>query len=259
MVAIHVCSRLWSLCSRVVRFFVGLHHPADAKHFDAAFISVNAIRSRKGPFPARDWIMDSGAFTEIAKYGGYRNPPAEYAAQIRRWAINGNLLAAVSQDFMCEPHMISKTGLSVAEHQRLTIERYDALLAEEPPVYIMPVLQGYAPEDYVAHIRQYGERLGLGAWVGVGSVCKRNGRPDAIEQVLLAIKGERPDLRLHGFGLKATSLASGVIRDALYSADSMAWSFAARMEGRNGNDWREARAYVERIAAMPIQNGFGFA
>lgn len=238
-----------------MRFFVGLHHPADSKHFDRAFVSVNAIRARKSAFPAREWIMDSGAFTTIAKHGGYPEPVSVYAEQIRRWKNNGTMLAAVSQDYMCEPHMIERTGLSVTEHQRLTIERYDALIAEDTGAYIMPVLQGYQPADYVSHIRQYGERLGPGAWVGVGSVCKRNGNPSVIEAVLLAIKRERPDLRLHGFGLKATALSSAIVVDCLYSADSMAWSYAARMEGRNANDWREAKAFEKRIHNRPQQMG----
>ena len=42
-------------------------------------------------------------------------------------------------------------------------------------VYIMPVLQGYKPEEYIEHLNMYGSRPSLGAWVGVGSVCKRNG------------------------------------------------------------------------------------
>ena len=75
--------------------------------------------------------------------------------------------------------------------QRLTIERYDALVQCETGVYIMPVLQGYSPADYVQHIRAYGDRLARGAWVGVGSVCKRNGNIKAIEAVLLAIHRER--------------------------------------------------------------------
>lgn len=191
--------------------------------------------------------MDSGAFTTIAKHGGYPEPVSAYAADIRRWRDNGTLLAAVAQDYMCEPIMLEKTGLTIADHQRLTIERYDALVAERTGVYIMPVLQGYAPADYVAHVRQYGARLAPGAWVGVGSVCKRNGNPRAIESVLLAIHTERPDLRLHGFGLKTTALGSALVRSLLETADSMAWSYAARRQGRNPNDWREAAAWSEAI------------
>lgn len=231
------------------RFFIGLHRPWHGEHFDAAFISVNTLRARKSAFPVGDWIMDSGAFSTILKYGGYPDLPAVYAEEIRRWKGNGNLLAAVTQDFMCEKHMLARTGLTVEDHQRLTIERYDTLLAEETGVYIMPVLQGYVSKEYVAHLRAYGERIKPGMWVGVGSICKRNGDQCAIWRVLSSIKDERPDIRLHGFGLKTRSLSSPIISSYLHSADSMAWSFAARREGRNPNNWHEAKAFIERIAS----------
>lgn len=237
-----------------MRFFTGLHQPSDAKQFDAAFVSVNRLRGRRGPFAVGDWIMDSGAFTEVVRHGGYRFSVEEYAGQIRRWAANGNLLAAVSQDFMCEAFVLAQTGKTVAEHQQMTIERYDALAAcDTAGVYVMPVLQGYAPHDYVEHIRMYGGRLAHGAWVGVGSVCKRNGDIRQIEEVLMAIHLERPDLRLHGFGLKTTALSSGLVRELLETADSMAWSFHARKQGRNANDWREAKAWTKKIDARATQ------
>jgi hypothetical protein len=237
-----------------MRFFVGLHQPSDAAKAGPCFISVNRLAKRKSGFPVGDWIMDSGAFTMIAKNGRYLDEPEVYAAQIRRWVANGNMLAAVSQDYMCEPWMIERTGLSLAEHQRLTIERYDAIKAcDLGGAYLMPVLQGYPPESYVDHIRQYGARLMPGMWVGVGSVCKRNGKPSAIASVLLAIKEARPDLRLHGFGVKTTSLASARVRDLLETADSMAWSYAARMAGENGNDVRNAVRFANYIDLMPVQ------
>lgn len=235
-----------------MRFFTGLHQPSDAKHFDAAFVSVKRLAKRKSGFAVGEWIMDSGAFTTILTHGGYPESVEVYAAEIKRWAQNGNLLAAVSQDFMCEQHMLKITGKTIPDHQQLTIERYDALMqCDVGGVYILPVLQGYSPEDYVRHIEMYGDRLKPGAWVGVGSVCKRNGDPRAIEQVLMAIKKARPDLRLHGFGLKSTALSSWIVRELLHTADSMAWSFAARKQGRNANDWREAKAWTERISKRP--------
>lgn len=239
-----------------MRFFTGTHQPSDAQHHDANFVSVNRLRGRRSGFKVGDWIMDSGAFTQILRHGGYTEGVEAYAAEIKRWSTNGNLLAAVAQDYMCEAHMLAITGKTIQEHQALTIERYDALLAcDTGSVYIMPVLQGYAPEDYVRHIEMYGDRLRPGAWVGVGSVCKRNGDPRAIERVLFAIKKVRPDLRLHGFGVKTTALSSSLVTELLHTADSMAWSYAARREGRNPNDWREAHAWTARIAARPLQFG----
>lgn len=70
----------------------------------------------------------------------------------------------------------------------------------------------------------------------------------AIVEVLRAIKKERPDLLLHGFGVKTTSLVNLAVRKLLATADSMAWSFAARKQGRNPNSWEEAERFVQRIA-----------
>jgi hypothetical protein len=212
-------------------FFVGLHQPSDAKHFGKSCISVKRLAARKGNFEVHDWIMDSGAFTEIKQHGEHRMSPSEYGRLIDRWSQCGRLLAAVAQDFMCEPAMLKATGLTVFDHQRLTIERYDALLACSPVAYVMPVLQGYEPTEYEHHLRQYGSRLDRGAWVGVGSVCKRNGDPQQIVNVLAMLKEARPDIRLHGFGIKITSLKSGAVRELLHTADSMAWSFSARRQG----------------------------
>jgi hypothetical protein len=233
-----------------VKFYVGLHQPSDAKHFERAFISVNRLRVRAKPLGAGAWIMDSGAFTELSIHGKYREDVGAYAAQIARWRHDPTLKAVVAQDYMCEPFILAKTGLTVHEHQRLTIERYVGLCALVDHVYVMPVLQGYLIENYLDHIDQYGNWLPIGAYVGVGSVCKRNADPTAIELILDAIKNKRPDLRLHGFGLKSTALGSKLVRQLLHSADSMAWSFAARWEGRNRNSWLEAKAYADKIEAL---------
>lgn len=275
-----------------MRFFTGLHQPSDAKHFDAAFISVNRLRQRKSPMTAGDWIMDSGAFTEISTHGHYRHNVAEYAAEIRRWATNGSgrLLAASAQDWMCEDVVLKRAAIAEGTlaappcfdhasphsfrklakwpwayegqgarqldlHQLRTIDRFDELRAEDTAgAYILPVLQGFAPGDYVRHLEMYGDRLTPGMWVGVGSVCKRNGKPEQVAAVLLAIKEARPDLRLHGFGLKTTALAHPLVRSLLETADSMAWSFNARKNGRNANDWREAVRWVGAITARPVQH-----
>jgi hypothetical protein len=236
-------------------FYVGLHQPSDAKFFDRCCLSVNRLARRRS-IGASDWMMDSGAFTEIATHGCYRASVEGYASEVQRWSSAGNLEIAVAQDWMCEPSILQRTGLDVAEHQRLTIQRYDELVALAPAVPIMPVLQGYRPQDYVAHLAAYGDRLRSGMRVGVGSVCKRNTDPGAILAVLYPIHRLRPDLRLHGFGVKLTSLKHQGVRELLHSADSMAWSFHARKQGRNGNDRSEARAFVDRIEAGVVNQAW---
>ena len=249
--SVEAAVQLASALRSAPRFYVGLHQPSDARHFERCMVSVNRLRERKSDFVVEEWMLDSAAFTELSTHGAYRHTVADYAEQIRRWARCGQLVSATAQDYMCEPFILAKTGMDVPTHQRLTIERYDALLAEQTGAYIMPVIQGFLPREYARHVDQYGARLASGAWVGVGSVCKRNTDPAAIKAVLLAIKGARPDLRLHGFGLKQTALQSDMIRGLLHSADSMAWSYAARRDGRDANDWREARAFIDRIEHRP--------
>ena len=231
-----------------MKFYLGMHLPYLAKNFERSFISVNVLRKRKSDFEVKDWIMDSGAFTEISTYGEYRTGVLEYANLIERWRTCGNLELAVAQDYMCEPFILAKTGLTVERHQELTIERYVALIHMTPHP-ILPVLQGYKPSEYVRHVKMYGHLLDYGMRVGVGSVCKRNSKPSEIVAVLEAIKQERPDLKLHGFGLKLTALKNNYIQSLLYSADSMAWSYSARKQGRNPNGLQEAHNFVEHIAA----------
>jgi hypothetical protein len=206
-------------------FYIGWHQPnngiSGCGEFDRSMISVNRLLARRSPFKVQRWILDSGAFTRVTSGVGHLSIDV-YAAEINRWSSCGDLAAAVTQDYMCEDFVLKCTGLSIAEHQRLTIERYDSLLPLINSAYLMPVLQGYSPDQYVEHLLAYGDRLKCGAWVGVGSVCKRNKSPPAIIDLLSAIKAARPDLKLHGFGIKKTSLASLIVRDLLYSADSQA-------------------------------------
>jgi hypothetical protein len=228
-------------------FFIGCPSPAKAQHFERCMISINALRKRQSDFAVNDWILDSGAFSELSRFGSYRHSVEEYAREVSRWSRCSNLLAAVSQDYMCESFILEKTGLSIAEHQRLTIERYDAL-RPLVSVYLMPVLQGFRISDYLTHLDAYGDRLAPGAWVGVGSVCRRNARPDEVADILRSIKNKRPDLRLHGFGLKLTALESSEVRESLYSSDSMAWSYPSRF-GKGDDSLETADNYLEKVRA----------
>lgn len=243
------------------RFYVGLHQPSDARRFQRCCIHVGRLQRRQKPLECEELLMDSQAFRVLELHGDHRLSVAKYATAAERIATLCERIVVVCQDYPCEQYMFDKryehTGIrfTVADHQRLTIGRYDELRGRlDRAIEVLPVLQGYHPRDYVDHLRQYGKRLRFGAWVGVGSVCKRNSDPAAIRAVLIAIKAARPDLRLHGFGVKVTALASPTVRQLLYSADSLAWSSAARWEGRNANDWREAAGFAERVEGLSIED-----
>jgi hypothetical protein len=129
-------------------------------------------------------------------------------------------------DYMVEPWILARTGRTLLEHQRLTLENYLELRCRAPDLPWIPVLQGWTNADYLAHAAAY-ERAGVVLaelpLVGVGSVCRRQ----ATTGVSVLLWGlARTGLRLHCFGMKV----SGLRRAAGYvvSADSLAWSFAAR-------------------------------
>jgi hypothetical protein len=234
-------------------FYCGLHHPSDAWPFERAMISVNALLKRRSGFKVNKWIMDSGAFSQIAKHGKHVLDQDQYLEYIHKFSEFGEMVAAVCQDWMCEPFILNKTGFTIGHHQEKTLLSY-VYLQESSDIPILPVLQGFHPEDYVCHVRMYGDWLKKGAWVGVGSVCKRNSNPDAIEDVLLAIKAERPDLRLHGFGLKLESIERGTVRALLHSSDSMAWTRVG-FDDADSNDPRLALRYaakVEKLIEHPV-------
>ena len=156
----------------------------------------------------------------------------DYARQAARWASCGTLDAVVTQDYMCEPHILDLTGLTVPQHQQLSTGNFLALRELVPHLYVMPVIQGYTPEEYADHARQLSPDLPDQAWTGVGSLCKRQGSPSRISAIITAIKNVRPDLKLHGFGLKTTALCRADIWHRFHSVDSAAWSYAARRRGQ---------------------------
>jgi hypothetical protein len=232
-------------------FYLGAHRPHWLGLTDAPlFVSHSTLRGRRTLPRARGrWALDSGGFSELAKHGRWTVSAASYAASVQRYQREiGGLDFAAQQDWMCEPFMLAKTGLTVAEHQRRTIANYLELRELAPEVPWMPVLQGWAPADYFAHLAAYraaGVELAELPIVGVGSICRRQ-HTGPIQRMLAELSAL--GVRLHGFGLKLSGFRA--CSHVLTSADSMAWSYHARKE-RNGlqNDLGFALEWRERVAA----------
>jgi hypothetical protein len=127
---------------------------------------------------------------------------------------------------MCEPFILTKTGLSIAEHQQRTVANYICLRFLAPGLPFIPMLQGWTIKDYrrcVLIYRAKGIDLTRESLVGLGSVCRRQATEE-IAQIVITLANL--GLRLHGFGVKT----AGLLRYGQYlaSADSMAWSFRGR-------------------------------
>jgi len=211
-------------------FYLGTHHPCWLTHAKVPlFVSRSRLVKRRSfPRASARWALDSGAFTQLAIHGRWTVPPAQYAREVRLFSREiGNLDFAAPQDWMCEPWILEKTGLSLAEHQRRTLRNFLELQDLAPEIPWIPVLQGWAVHDYWRHAEMYatsGVDLADRPLVGVGSVCRRQATRTA--SGILASLATAYALRLHAFGFKTLGLrrSSGYLR----SADSMAWSMAAR-------------------------------
>jgi hypothetical protein len=209
-------------------FYLGAHQPHWLWRAGfPLFVSHRQLARRKQLRPAScRWALDSGGFTELSLHGKWITPADSYAAAVSRYAGQiGRLDFAAPQDWMCEPFMIERTRLSVREHQDRTVASYLELRRIAPGLPFIPVLQGWRLADYLACADLYAaEGIDLAALplVGLGSVCRRQSTGE-----IAAIVGTlaRRRIRLHGFGVKTGGLH---LYGPRASADSMAWSYAAR-------------------------------
>lgn len=230
-----------------MKFYLGTHVPSwlwrEELRDVPLFLSHAKLKWRVTPFPRAiaKWALDSGGFSEIKAHGRWTITPQEYIAAVRRYSRElGNLEWAAPQDWMCEPPMILKTGLSVIRHQHLTVANYIELKNLAPDLPFIPVLQGWEMDDYLRCLEMYdavGIDLRQEPLVGVGSVCRRQ-NTDEIGAIFSMLNGKGLH-RLHGFGVKR----GGVERYGrhLASSDSLAWSIGARMRARD-----EARRGITR-------------
>lgn len=210
-------------------FFLGVHRPNWlATAGVPLFVSRRTLAPyRTLPRAIAPWALDSGGFTELTLNGAWTVSARDYAADVRRFRDEvGRLEWAAPQDWMCEPVMRKRTGLTVEEHQRRTIDNYLELRAIAPDLPIIPVLQGWGLTDYWRHVESYdaaGIDLAALPLVGVGTVCRRQNTAMA-SALLRSLAAD--GLKLHGFGYKLQGLRASA--DHLVSADSMAWSQSGR-------------------------------
>ncbi len=212
-------------------FFLGAHQPHWLELLDVPLCVSRARLIGRKSFPRakKPWLLDSSAFSMLAKNGKWLLTAKEYAGEAALYGAEiGNVAHVAPQDWMCEPHMLKRTGLSVAVHQARTVHNFLELRALGVR-RVFPVLQGWTSDDYVRHVDKYlasGVDLLSERLVGVGSVCRRQGED---EIAALFSRLHKAGLkRLHGFGVKTRGLEK--IGPELASADSMAWSFCARRE-----------------------------
>ena len=154
------------------RFYLGCPEPSwlrgegvgwlDGSQGLALFVCHRRLaRLRTLPRAGLPWACDSGGFTELRAAGYWRVSAADYTRAVARYDREIGLLEwAAPMDWLCEPGIRARTGLSIREHQDRTVGNY-LLLRELWSRYsgdscpFMPVIQGWSIEDYLDRVSLY--------------------------------------------------------------------------------------------------------
>jgi hypothetical protein len=224
-------------------------------------VSANALR-RNGRFrhPSADLFngcnvaLDSAGFVAMKRYGGFPWSVEEYVALAAAhpwswWA---------SMDLCCEPEVAAGSE-EVRRRQAETTRLLGACRDEAERIGAslpIPVLQGWAPADYVQHALDQPE---LPSLVGVGSVCRRRlTGPHGLLQVIETLDRALPrHVRLHLFGVKRTALDELRGNPRVASIDSMAWDSAARDESFRHRRAGGGSIYTVQLREKHLRSWYG--
>jgi hypothetical protein len=222
-------------------------------------ILINYMTKLNKPpqYTYKNLFIDSGGFHSSLKHGHYTKTDEEYLEYIEQYQPRYFAL----RDYPCEPELLKTHNRTVKDHIHMTLDNHlklfdimDDYQFNSQPI---PVLQGWEIEDYLYCLDMFNQHGLINDYVAVGSVCRRNADKD-IKKVFRQIRTELPSkIKLHGFGVKFSILRDKEMWDTIYSVDSGAFDYAARMARLNDGvlshlSWEEAcivmgKEYVEKI------------
>jgi len=229
--------------------------PADESVMISAGSLWNDKRKSPGFIDKRYWIwpdfaLDSGGFVALNKWGDYPFTAEDYLNLIDHMQPSW----AASMDYPCEPDIAKGTKLSVNERIMATVE-YAVYLSRRNEK-IIPVLQGYTPDEYEQCYRLLSSKMRV-TRLALGSVCKRQSTRE-IADLCWELTQFLPAVPIHGFGVKLRALAFPETWALFSSIDTNAWEFYHRTKywpknrdyGRRFTDAEVFREYREKIESL---------
>ena len=235
-------------------FYYGSSWHWPLPYLPRVMLSYNMLRKIKAPWNIDiPFMMDSGAFAVILKYGKYPYSPEEYASGIEKWHPD----IVWTMDYPCEPSVQKRGDYNTKKAQEMTIDNQIKLLDLNASTQM--VIQGWTINDYLENIDRIKDHGLLTEHLGIGSVCRR-GQIREIARIVRAIHNNVPSwVKLHGFGIKVSVLKDTDAKFNLYSADSESWDYERRRGdwsngGNNGKTWKDKvpnlESYVAKIESM---------
>ena len=251
----------------IQEFYYGSSWHWPLEYIPRVMLSYNFIRTLKKPWKIdTPFMLDSGAYSVILKYGRYPYTARDYALGTLLW----NPDIAWTMDFPCESSVRAKGQYTPTQAQILTIDKHTELENEfenllsgpqyeylevkiEPRHRYGMVVQGWDLDDYLRNIDVIREHGLLTERLGIGSVCRR-GKTQEVSRIIREIQRNVPGwVKLHGFGIK-TDVLSTDARYSLYSADSMSWAYSwygwTRNERTKEKKINGLRRYIDAIEPL---------
>lgn len=177
---------------------------------------------------------DCGGFVASRIWGDYKYSPAQYVDWLNRFPV-GILKWAATMDYCCELPLTLGQQKAVVERQTKTTLNAWLFWQEYRGVgwAWIPTIQGWEVEDYIRHAQElkplieqmqahYQAAGNPHFRVGIGTLCAR-ASTRMIQNVVLAVQHELPEVKFHLWGVKLSFLRSRIHIPSIVSFDSAAW------------------------------------
>ena len=228
----------------IKEFYYGSSWHWPLPYLPRVMLSYNMIRKIKNAWKIDiPFMLDSGAYSVIGKYGKYPYSCEEYTEGIKKWHPD----IAWTMDYPCELELQRKGNYGPKQSMLMTIENQKKLL--DLGANTQMVVQGWELRDYLQNLDMINENGLMTERLGIGSICRR-GQNMQISEIIRTVKRNVPGwVKLHGFGIKISVLKNTDSLYHLYSADSQTWGYERRYgEWLKGNykntNWHDKVPYL---------------
>jgi len=242
-----------------MRFFFGISNGSGKKALEQyapqkVDVMINYAATFRTPPRNTGWLfIDSGGFSFFFKLKDYPDPHEKYLEFVLRRVKSGKYerVLFANRDYPCEPEVRKKWSRTVRDNQLKTVENQLAiqeLIEDQYPELkdsFVAVLQGWTFDDYVWMLDYMKDHGLLTRVVGLGTMCRR-GEEHQIRKYVIKLRELAPKrVGFHAFGVKFRVLQYPDVREALFSADSLAYQYLIVRGGGHKPIWYQYKKVLD--------------
>jgi len=193
-------------------------------------------------------ILDSGGYSFFSRWGDYPFSISSYVDLANILKDMYPLERVATLDYPCEPKINRINDLQTNEERiRATVNMAGGCIDEDKTLPWLPVIQGYTINEYLYCLDLYADIGITSDYWAIGSICSRKGNLLELRNLIVTIRDQFDNEKLHAFGLGIPFLKDPQIFQAIYSSDSSAWNWG--ISGPNTRD-RKKEAALKYLALI---------